>query len=40
MTVYSKVSYAARNQQYSMCTVPIVFLNDDLKAELGMMTKK
>jgi hypothetical protein len=51
MTVYSKVSYdeqddgrilkAARKQQYIMFHAPIMFLNDDeLKAELGMMTKK
>jgi hypothetical protein len=51
MTVgYSKVSYdekydgrilkAARKQQYSMFPAPIVFLNDELKAELGMKTKK
>jgi hypothetical protein len=43
MTVYSKVSYdeqddgriliAARKQQYIMFPAPIVFLNDELKAE-------
>jgi hypothetical protein len=47
---YSKVSYdeqdngrifnAARKQQYSLFPAPIAFLNDELKAELGMKTKK
>jgi hypothetical protein len=50
MTVYSKVSYdeqddgrilkGARKQQYIMFPAPILFLNYDLKAELGMKTKK
>jgi hypothetical protein len=50
MTVYSKQSYedqddgrilkAARKQQYIMFTAPIAFLNDELKAELGMKSKK
>jgi hypothetical protein len=50
MTVYSKVSYdeqddgrvlkAARKQQYIMFTASISILNDELKAELGMNTKK
>jgi hypothetical protein len=50
MTVYSKQSYedqddgrilkAARKQQYLMFPAPIAFLNDELKAELGMKSKK
>jgi hypothetical protein len=50
MTVYSKQSYedqddgrilkAARKQQYIMFPAPIYFLNDKLKAELGMKSKK
>jgi hypothetical protein len=50
MTVYSKQSYedqddgrilkAARKQQYIMFSAPIDFLNDELKAELGMKPKK
>jgi hypothetical protein len=50
MTVYSKQSYedqddgrilkAARKQQYIMFPAPIAFLNDKLKAELGMKSKK
>jgi hypothetical protein len=50
MTAHSKVSYddqddgrilkAARNQQYIMSPAPISFLNDELKADLGMKTKK
>jgi hypothetical protein len=50
MTVYSKQSYddqddgrilkAARKQQCIMFTAPIAFLNDELKAELGMKAKK
>jgi hypothetical protein len=50
MTVYSKVSFdeqhdrqilkAARKQKYIMFPAPIVFLNDELKSELGMKTKK
>jgi hypothetical protein len=50
MTVHSKINYddqydgriveAARKQQYIMFPAPISFLNDELKAELGMMTKK
>jgi hypothetical protein len=31
---------AASKQQYSMFPASIVFLNDELKAELGMKTKK
>jgi hypothetical protein len=48
MTVYSKVIYneqddgrilkAARKQQYIVSPTPIEFLNDELKAELGMKT--
>jgi hypothetical protein len=50
MTVYSKQSYedqddghilkAARKQQYIMFLAPIAFLNDELKSELGMKSKK
>jgi hypothetical protein len=50
MTVFSKQNYedqddgrilkAARNQQYIMFSAPIAFLNDELKAELGMKPKK
>jgi hypothetical protein len=50
MTVYSKQSYddqddgrilkTARKQQYIMFSAPIAFLNDELKAELGMKSKK
>jgi hypothetical protein len=50
MTVFSKQSYedrddgrilkAARKQQYIMFPAPNAFLNDELKAELGMKTKK
>jgi hypothetical protein len=50
MTVYSKINYddqddgrilkSARKQQYIMFPAPIVFLNDELKAELGIKTKK
>jgi hypothetical protein len=50
MTVYSKQSYedqddghilkAERKQQYSMFPAPIAFLNDELKAELGMKSKR
>jgi hypothetical protein len=50
MTVYSKQSYedqddgrilkAARKQQYIMFPAPIAFLNDELKAELRMKSKK
>jgi hypothetical protein len=50
MTVYSKQSYedqddgrilkAARKQQYIMFPAPISFLNDELKAELGMKSNK
>jgi hypothetical protein len=50
MTVYSKHSYddkddghilkAARRQQYIMFHDHIAFLNDELKAELGMKAKK
>jgi hypothetical protein len=50
MTVFSKQNYedqddgrilkAARKQQYIMFPAPIAFLNDELKAELGMKTKK
>jgi hypothetical protein len=46
MTVYSKQNYedqddgrilkAARKQQYIMFPDPIAFLNDELKAELGI----
>jgi hypothetical protein len=50
MTVYSKQSYedqddgcilkAGRKQQYIIFPAPIAFLNDKLKAELGMKLKK
>jgi hypothetical protein len=50
MTVYSKQSYedqddgrilkAARKQQYIMFPAPIAYLNDELKEELGMKSKK
>jgi hypothetical protein len=50
MTVFSKQNYkdqddgrilkAARKQQYIMFPAPISFLNDELKTELGMKTKK
>jgi hypothetical protein len=50
MMVYSKQSYedqddgrilkAARKQQYIMFPAPIAFLKDELKAELGMKSKK
>jgi hypothetical protein len=50
MKVYSKQSYedqydgqilkAARKQQFIMFPAPIAFLNDDLKPELGMKSKK
>jgi hypothetical protein len=50
MTVFSKQNYedqddgrilkAARKQQYIMFPAPIAFLNDELKAELGIKTKK
>jgi hypothetical protein len=50
MTVCSKQNYedqdegrimkAARKQQHIMFPVPISFLNDELKAELGMKSKK
>jgi hypothetical protein len=50
MTVYSKHSYedqddgrilkAAKKQQYIMFPAPIAFLNGELKAQLGMKTKK
>jgi hypothetical protein len=50
MTVYSKQSYedqedgrilkASRKQQYIMFPAPIAFINDELKAELGMKSKK
>jgi tRNA(Glu) U13 pseudouridine synthase TruD len=50
MTVYSKQSYegqhdghilkAARKQPYIMFPAPIAFLDDKLKAELGMKSKK
>jgi hypothetical protein len=50
MTVFSKQNYedqddgrilkAARKQQYIMFRAPIAFLNAELKAELGMKTKK
>jgi hypothetical protein len=50
MTVYSKQSYedqddgrilkTARKHQYIMFPAPIAFLNDELKSELGMKSKK
>jgi hypothetical protein len=50
MAVYSKQSYedqddghilkVVRKQQYIMFPAPIAFLNDELKSELGMKSKK
>jgi hypothetical protein len=50
MTVHSKINYddqddgrilkSARKKQYIMFPVPIALLNDELKAKLGMKTKK
>jgi hypothetical protein len=50
MTVFSKQNYedqddgrilkAAKKHQYIMFPAPIAFLNDELKSELGMKTKK
>jgi hypothetical protein len=50
MTVFSKqncedqddgrILKAAKKQQYIMFPAPIAFINDELKAELGMKTKK
>jgi hypothetical protein len=46
MTVFSKENYeddgrkAAGKQQYIMFPSPISFLDDELKAELGMIAKK
>jgi hypothetical protein len=50
MTVYSTISYddqddgqnlkPTKKQQYIMFPAPIAFLNDELKEELGMKTKK
>jgi hypothetical protein len=50
MTVFSKQNYedqddgcilkSTMKQQYIMFPVPISFLNDELKAEIGMKTKK
>jgi hypothetical protein len=50
MMVYSKQNYedqddgrilkAATKQQYIMFPAPIAFLNEELKAELGMKSKK
>jgi hypothetical protein len=50
MTVHSKINYddqddgrilkAARKQHHIMCPASIAFLNDELKEELGMKTKK
>jgi hypothetical protein len=50
MTVFSKQNFededdrsimkAASKQQYIMFPAPISFLNDELKAELGMKSKK
>jgi hypothetical protein len=49
MTIFSKHNYeeydghimkAARKQQYVMFPAPISFLDDELKAELGMKAKK
>jgi hypothetical protein len=35
-----RIMKAARKQQYIMFPAPISFLNDELKAELGMKSKK
>jgi hypothetical protein len=35
-----RILKAARKQQYIMVPAPIAFLNDELKSELGMKTKK
>jgi hypothetical protein len=50
MMVFSKQNYedqddgrilkAARKQQYIMLPAPIFFLNDELKSELGIKSKK
>jgi hypothetical protein len=48
MTVFSKENYeddgqimkAARKQEYIMFPAPISFLDDELRAELGMKQKK
>jgi hypothetical protein len=50
MTFFSKQNYedsddgrilkASRKQQYIMFPAPVAFLNDELKTELGMKTKK
>jgi hypothetical protein len=50
MTFHNKIKYddqddrwilkASRKQNYIMLPAPISFLNDELKAELGMKTKK
>jgi hypothetical protein len=50
LTVHSKINYydqddgrilkAARKQQYTIFPARISFLNDELKAELGMNIKK
>jgi hypothetical protein len=50
MTVYSKHCYedqddkqilkAEQKEQYIMFPAPIAFLNDELKAELGIKSKK
>jgi hypothetical protein len=50
MTVYSKQIYvdqddgrilkAVRKQQYIIFSAPIAFLNDELKADFGMKSKK
>jgi hypothetical protein len=50
MTVYSKLRYddqddgrilkAARKRQYIMFSATMAFLNDELKVELGMKSKK
>jgi hypothetical protein len=50
MTVFSKQNYedrddgrilkAARKQQYIMFPAPVAFLNEELKAELGMKMNK
>jgi hypothetical protein len=37
---YRRILKAARKQQYVMFPAPIAFLNDELKAELGMKSQK
>jgi hypothetical protein len=38
--IFPYILKAARKQQYNTVSAPISFLNDELKAELGMKSKK